>query len=128
MTTNFRQFRLALRKFEGDIGRLHTQFMQKLSLDFLRGVVFMSPVKDGRFRNNWMTQIGTPSDEVTDEVDPSGAKAISRGAQEIEQLPQFSAIYLTNNVPYARRLEEGYSQRAPAGVVQVTFTNITSVL
>jgi hypothetical protein len=32
-------------------------------------------------------------------------------------------IYLTNSLPYARRLEYGWSKQAPAGMVRITVAN-----
>jgi hypothetical protein len=37
-------------------------------------------------------------------------------------------IYLTNNLPYIRRLEEGYSQQAPAGMVALTVQEFAQVV
>jgi len=36
-------------------------------------------------------------------------------------------IYLTNNLPYAQRLEEGYSQQAPAGMVALTIQEFQAI-
>ena len=37
-------------------------------------------------------------------------------------------IYLTNNLPYAVPLEEGYSKQAPAGMVALTVQDFQSVV
>ena len=36
--------------------------------------------------------------------------------------------YITNNLPYAERLEYGYSQQAPAGMVRVTAARFRELL
>ena len=122
--TSFRQFQRVVKNFGDSIPDLHSQIMRKVSLDVLRGLTNVSPVDQGTFRANWMTAIGAPSLLVTADTDNN---AVARGAAVLASLPPFSVVYLTNNLPYARRLEDGYSQKAPAGVVQVSVANVASV-
>jgi hypothetical protein len=37
-------------------------------------------------------------------------------------------VYITNNVDYIIKLEEGHSQRAPSGMVSVTLAEMESYL
>ena len=37
-------------------------------------------------------------------------------------------IYMVNNLPYARRLEYGWSKQSPSGVVRITVQNYTRYL
>lgn len=76
----------------------------------------------GRFRGNWQIGFDNAPEGETGRVDPSGRLTQSIG---IAVLSQFKAannsiIYFVNNVPYAVRLEFGYSKQAPRGMVRIT--------
>jgi len=93
-------------------------------LEALRRVVMKSPVRTGTFRGNWQVVIGVRPDGAIEAVDPDGGATIANGLTAISDLPPYAVVYLVNNLPYARRLEEGWSQQAPAGVVAVTIAEI----
>ena len=69
----------------------------------------------GSFRNNWKLTAGTAPDPSRHEADKAGTKS----------LQQLSAIqstdsdewWLTNMLPYAERLEEGWSTQAANGII-----------
>lgn len=98
----------------------------EISLQALRGIVQMSPVDTGRFRGNWITSVSAPDPTVYDAVRPAAAPINEADAKlsGLDELPNI--IYLQNNLPYANRLENGYSKQAPQGMVGVTMANITA--
>lgn len=97
---------------------------KKLALEALRRVVQKSPVDTGRFRGNWMVSIGVRADGTIETVDPSGGTTINKGLAPISTLDKMDVVYIQNNLPYAERLENGWSQQAPAGMVAVTVAEI----
>lgn len=76
----------------------------------------------GRFKNNWYVGFDSQPTESNDTPDASGQGSNSRGMAVLEvfRVGQISSIYFTNNLPYARDLEEGHSTQAPGGMVRVT--------
>ena len=95
---------------------LHT-VARKATADVFRAVVLRSPVDTGRFRANWNVNYGAPLYATTDSTDKS------RGVAEANKgltLPVGGVVYLSNGLPYARRLEYGYSKQAPGGMVRVS--------
>lgn len=76
----------------------------------------------GRFKNNWYVGFDRQPTESNDTPDASGQGSNTRGLAVIEvfRVGQVSSIYFTNNLPYARALEEGHSTQAPGGMVRVT--------
>jgi len=76
----------------------------------------------GRFKNNWYVGLDSQPTESNDTPDASGQGSNSRGMAVLEvfRVGQVSSIYFTNNMPYARALEEGHSGQAPGGMVRVT--------
>ncbi|MGI4847552.1 MAG: hypothetical protein ACRYGK_05370 [Janthinobacterium lividum] len=75
----------------------------------------------GRFRANYFFTLNAPSNESTDQVDPTGAESIGRMTAQIADSAVGYVAYVQNNLPYAERLENGWSKKqAPAGMVGVT--------
>lgn len=94
--------------------------VRKITFDIFRGVVLKSPVLTGRFRANWNVSLGAPNYETSE------ATGQARTDGEVRKALGFKAggtTYLTNGLPYARRLEYGYSQQAPAGMVRLTVAD-----
>lgn len=96
--------------------------LRKIALEAFTRVIIRSPVDTGRFRGNWLVEIGKmPTGFNPDDfVDPSGVHIISEIKEQVLTLKAGETIYLINNLPYARRLEYGYSQQAPNGMVRIT--------
>lgn len=111
------------RELTDDLMQLVTQ---KLALQALSGVVLKSPVDTGRFRGNWNVSVDVRDDTTTDATDKGGAATIAKGQGVITAVPPYRTIWLTNNLPYARRLETGWSQQAPVGMVALTLAELES--
>ena len=94
--------------------------VRKVALEAFREVILMSPVKSGRFRGNWQVAVGQVPQGVVVLDDKTGQAVISKVEAAVMQLEVGETIYLVNNLPYARRLEYGWSQQAPEGMVRVT--------
>lgn len=131
------------------------QVLRKLALDALTGVVMRTPVDTGRCRGSWRVSFNTPDTSVeavkdyphgrgVDQPGPGGTvikagpaaaaanaakgggKALSTGGALIAAAKWGTVIYITNNLPYALPLEYGHSKQAPAGMLRVTFAEITA--
>lgn len=120
--------------FEADISRFIGKTeksietgVRKISLELLSKVILKSPVDTGRFRGNWYASINYASSEVSASVDKTGTASINRGGLTINNYRIGDlAIYMTNNLPYAYRLETGYSQQAPSGMARLSVMEIAS--
>lgn len=80
-------------------------------------IVNHTPVDTGRARAHWHASIGAPDESISEAVDPSGGATIRRAAEVIKRLEIGERLFITNPLPYIHRLENGYSQQAPAGMV-----------
>ena len=124
-----RQFKLDLDKaFQDEVAAPVALIAQKLAMEALNRVVMKSPVDTGRFRGNWTVAVGKQDLSTTTEVDPTGAKTIAKGSQIILGQNGPAVIWLSNNLPYAEALENGHSQQAPAGIVAVTYAELSSIV
>lgn len=97
----------------------------------LAKVTEKSPVDVGTFQNNWLVSIGSPNDDTTmtvGEFAAMSAEAISAFAGTDEfPITYAPMIYLQNNLPYALRLENGWSRQAPGGVLAMTVSELEMI-
>ena len=82
----------------------------------------------GRFRGNWQVTLNAPAAGDLERIDPAGAATIAEGVAAIVPAKFGATVYLVNNLPYALRLEYGWSTQAPAGVVRVTAAEFQSIV
>lgn len=62
-----------------------------------------------------------PAEGETGRIDPSGQFTLVEGHQQLTQFTRGTrAIYFSNTVPYATRLEFGHSKQAPNGMIRIT--------
>lgn len=101
--------------------------VRKIALEMFSRVILRSPVDTGRFRANWQVAIGAVPSGTIALTDKSGQAAISNVQAIALGLDSGDIITLVNNLPYAQRLEEGYSAQAPAGMVALTVQQFQSV-
>ena len=83
----------------------------------------------GRARGNWQCSLNAP---ITSEIDRIDANGIGPRAEVRATVKVGEVNYLSNNVPYIRRLEfEGHSKQAPDGMVRISlerFGNIGEIV
>ena len=89
--------------------------VRRSTFQLFKSVVDLSPVDTGRFRGNWFPSHGLVLKEVSE-----GARSNDSYARlaRVYEFPIGGVVYLTNNLPYAQRLEHGWSKQAPIGMVR----------
>ena len=114
------------REFAEQVGDAR-ELVALIALTAVRGVVMKSPVDTGRFKGNWNVGIAQPDETTTETVDPSGGSTITEAdsrLQAYEAFQGFPVVHISNNLPYAARLEDGYSGQAPNGMVGLTVAEL----
>ena len=101
-------------------------------LELFTSVILDSPVLEGRLRGNWLISSDNPGEGVVDVLDPTGnitTRKISNFVRSIDAAQNYN-VYLTNNLPYAYRIEyDGWSHtKAPEGMVRKNFIRISQNL
>lgn len=133
--TSFRRvedFNRALEEFEDSTVPLIAKEVQKtLVIEIYKRIVLTTPVLTGRARRNWTPTIGTPSNFSTEDVAGvllTGAPVTQDEKSRIKSvistlnaLPLGQTVWISNNLPYIRRLDNGYSQKAPSGITEVSI-------
>lgn len=92
----------------------------------LEYLVDATPVDTSKALSNWQVGVGRPvSAEIEAHVrgeagstaDASAAVALANGLGQIRRAKPGQPVYLSNLVPYIRRLNNGWSKQAPAGFI-----------
>jgi hypothetical protein len=96
-------------------------------------IVAKSPVDSGRFKNNWMSAYGAPDESTTNsfaktELGEGRGAVVGRLKAKLDLLDTGQFFYFTNSLPYAERLEYGWSQQAPGGMVRVSVASWQSIV
>ena len=106
-------------------------FIRGLALKMLRGFVLRTPVDTGFARNNWQVTRGSIGNDAPYPANKSGDVAgrelsVINSIAKLEDLKQI--VYIWNAVPYIIPLETGHSDKAPEGMLKVTFAELASEL
>lgn len=121
-------FALDVSKFVEKAKKNPEKVMRQVSIKLFSAIIKASPVDTGRFRMNWMASGGAPSAGTTDATDKSGNIAIGNATSFVLKAADWREFTLTNNLPYAQRLEYGWSQQAPAGVVRTNVSRFQQLI
>jgi hypothetical protein len=91
-------------------------------------LVLATPVDTGRARANWLPSLNVAITSVTDAVDKSGSGAIAKLSSVMSNFKLGDDVYISNNLPYIGRLNDGYSKQAPIGFVEKAVQTAKSAL
>lgn len=124
MASNFGQFakRIVLRA--RGVGEHTEKAVRRAAVAADSALVMSTPVDTGRARGNWRTSVGSPNEE---ELDVQGTREQPNTQATQDALDEgvrvasgwrlgMGSIFITNSVPYIRRLDKGWSEQAPRGM------------
>ena len=118
-------FRANFAKLLSKAGDKADMVVRRTALELQSMMIERAPVDTGRFRSNFVAGIGTVN---TDTSAAPGSDATGRTATTLQGWKPGQTIFLTNSMPYARRLEFGWSKQAPAGMVRLAVANYSQAL
>lgn len=121
-------FALDVSKFVEKAKKNPEKVMRQVSIKLFSAIIKATPVDTGRARNNWFASGGIPSQETTTYGAPQGTATIQRATAVINTATDWSEFTLTNNLPYIQRLEYGWSQQAPQGMVRTNITRFQQLI
>lgn len=100
--------------------------VRAISINLFKNVIMKSPVDTGRFRANWNCALVSPDYSVSNNTDKAGSGTVTKMTSKVLQHKlEDGSLFLTNNLPYAMRLEYGHSQeQAPHGMVRVSMMEV----
>ncbi len=106
--------------------RLTERIVTKITLDITANLIETTPVDTGWARANWVPAIGMPLEANLDGIIPTSQDAASAASEQQAAIAgivtgyklSMGAVFVSNNVPYIVRLNEGSSAQAPSAFVQ----------
>lgn len=94
------------------------------SLQIFGAIVERTPVLSGALRANWQAELNKPTDTTvpySGAPDAASAQAVSQASTEIRAYRPGDEVWFSNNLPYAKKMEERGSGQSPRGMVDVTL-------
>jgi len=115
-----------IRRFEQMVSGASGQTIRAAALEVFTSIIERTPVDTGRARGNWQTSTNArPRGTLPIR---SANKAVAEANLSALTYTLADTIYFANNLPYIQRLEDGWSQQAPAGMVQVSLDGFTQAV
>lgn len=87
-----------------------------------------TPRDTGRLVANWQFGKYSPPTGIVNSVELSAGAVGNRIAAEAATVKAGGEVWIVNNLPYAGRIEYGYSQKSPAGMVRITLANLPTTI
>ena len=106
--------------FSKKVDKAATNIFRGTALSLLGKIIQRTPVDTGRLRGNWFSSINSPIVQI----DGSGEGINTT----VVRAKLGDSIYMVNNLPYAKVIEDGSSEQAPSGMVKVTVTEFKHVV
>lgn len=107
--------------FSIDVAKQAEGKVKKITMDVVQSLVVSSPVDTGAYRASHIVSIGSGDYGVRGPE----TSAVQDAAIHAVKFTLGNLIYIQNNQPYAERLENGWSDQAPQGSYNTTFTYIS---
>lgn len=108
--------------------RRTTDLMRMATIEFYRQITISTPHDTGRARWGWNITVNAPSNTVP----PPGIYPMPtidlHMENPIDSITVTDSIYITDNVPYIGKLNNGYSRQAPARFVELAAARIQAAI
>lgn len=135
-------FALDLQKFASKVGEQADQVVGEIVIGVARELDMRSPVGDatywthpapagyvgGRFRANWQLGVNVKASGTVQANDTNGTIALPAIIAGLPEEAAGNVFYLSNNLPYAQRIEDGWSRQAPQGLVGLTAIKFQQIV
>ncbi|QEO58327.1 HK97 gp10 family phage protein [Francisella marina] len=109
---NFKQLSKELNNISKGIDKSTKDMMNTYALSLQKDIIERSPVDKGTYKGSHRITVGYPSKYYN--VD--NKDAITQATLSLSNRKAKDPIFIQTNLPYSRRLEDGYSKKAPNGI------------
>ena len=104
--------------FADDVMKDAHKLQRGMAITVLNNLQLLSPVLSGRYRANHTVSFGSPDYRYTENKGGMAEAFSMVNGLEVGTLP---VVYIQNNLPYAERLENGWSKQAPSGIYSLAY-------
>lgn len=128
-TGSVREFVSTIRQWEVATQKRMETVVKDTAMEVFSNIVMLTPVLTGRARCNWNMSVDVPDHTTTKNVDPAGEQTISRARSVLQSTYKSGkSIRISNSLHYIRRLEYGWSRKAPNGMVRITAADFHNIV
>lgn len=117
---DLRQFTVTLDAFARKVQLAPARVAKRVAFDLFRRIVEKTPVDTGRARASWTISVNQADRTVA----PAGQARYPKPKIGMLNVQPGDTIWISNNLPYITRLEDGHSQQAPAGMVKLSIEEV----
>lgn len=116
-----------MQKLKEEIPQAASDLASSVARVIHKDLVTVTPVDTSKALSNWVLTIEEPwavelpahvEGEAGSTQEESGQLALAAGEQQLALKKPGDTIFIQNNAPYIRRLNDGYSAQEPAGFVE----------
>lgn len=111
-------FKARLNQRAREVQENSNEVVKQVAATVAQVVIYGTPVDTGHARANWLAGIGTEPTNEDPSEDEDGTATLIEIEGVLHTRKSEEDIYISNNVPYINRLNDGYSAQAPAGFVE----------
>lgn len=124
--SNLAAFRGWLRRvFRKDVPSRSQLLLKRLAFEAFKRIIFRTPVDTGRLRGNWQASVGQPKTNQLQRKDKPGNATLAAGLAALSDVPPGVVVWITNNLPYAERIEDGHgAENVPGQMVGRTLEEL----
>lgn len=114
------------RTFRKDVPAQGQLLLKRLAFEAFKRIIFKTPVDTGRLRGNWQASVGQPKTRELQRKDKPGQATLASGLAALSDVPPGVVVWITNNLPYAERIESGYgAENVPGQMVGRTLEELS---
>jgi len=114
-----KSFELQMKEFENMTTEKSELLFKKVCFDLSNSIIMDTAVLSGAARGNWQPDVNSIQNDVLEIDDKSGNATVSKVASQTNNLKIGQYFTLTNNLPYILRLEYGWSNKSPQGMIGI---------
>lgn len=128
--TSVRNFEDAVNDAVERFPKMVCEIQRQLMLKAVLKIVYRTPVDTGRARGNWQVSYASGEGAKPSETfDKAGTATVTVLLEKVNKTPDWSPVFVHNNVVYIVALEEGWSKKqAPQGMIRPTLIELTNEL
>lgn len=124
------EFSFAMSRFASQTKEKEKIVIRRIAIEVFKRIILGTPVDEGTARGNWQASTITPKEGVLERKDKTGSATIAAMRAEVsgwtpkDDLPAF----ITNNLPYIQRLNEGHSEQAPPHFIEQVVSDYLGIV
>ena len=124
------EFSFAVSRFASQTKEKEKLVIRRIAIEVFRRIIHGTPVDTGRAKGNWQCTTGSMASGTVEKLDKSGSATIAAMRAEVsgwtpkDDLPAF----ITNNLPYIQRLNEGHSEQAPPHFIEQVVADYLGIV